>query len=709
MSPTNAQTGFAMNMPSAWKLERDADDIVWLILDKPGTSTNVLSRPVLEELGQKVDSLAADLPKGVVVRSGKPSGFVAGADIKEFTSFKSATDAYGLIRAGQLVLDKLEALPCPTVAAIQGFALGGGLELALACRYRVAVGDERLTLGLPEVQLGIHPGFGGTVRTVRLIGVKPAMEMMLTGRPVRADKALRLGLVDRLVTAADLESAARDIIAKKPPRHRPPFGEQVLSWPIVRSFVKPALLAQVAGKAKREHYPAPYAIVDLWADHGARGSQAFESEARSIAHLFTSETARNLVRVFLLQDRLKAMGGKSVAPVKHVHVVGAGVMGGDIAAWCALRGLTVTLQDRGAEYIEPALKRANELFEKRIREPARRADARERLRADVEGQGVPDADVVVEAIFENLEAKQELYARLEPRMKSSALLATNTSSITLEPLAAKLARPERLVGLHFFNPVAQMPLIEIVSGAQTDGAAAQAALAFARKLDKLPVPCQSAPGFIVNRVLMPYLHEAMYAAQEGVPMAVIDKAAVDFGMPMGPIELADVVGLDVASHVGKIIAAELSRPAPDLSQLDALLAQKRLGRKSGSGFYEWKEGKAVKPPAAGVTAPPDLIDRLILVLVNECVAVLREGVASEADLIDAAVIFGTGFAPFRGGPLAYAKSRGGAEVVARLAELETRYGSRFRADPGWNSLQSAAGAAGNADSAIATLRAPGKA
>ena len=679
-----------MNTPvAAWKMERDAEGIVWLTLDKPGTSTNVLGRAVLEELGTLIAPLAADPPRGVVVRSGKANGFVAGADIKEFTGFSSATEAYGLVRAGQVVLEKLESLPCPTVAAIQGFALGGGLELALACRYRVAVGDERLSLGLPEVQLGIHPGFGGTVRSVRLIGVKAAMELMLTGRPVRADKTLRMGLVDRLVTAADLESAARDIIAKKPPLHRPPFREQVLSWPVVRQFVKPALIAQVASKAKREHYPAPYAIVDLWAEFGARGQQAYEAEARSIAHLFTTETARNLIRVFILQDRLKAMGGKGAPPVHHVHVVGAGVMGGDIAAWCALRGLTVTLQDRGLEFIEPALKRANELFEKRIREPARRADARERLRADVEGDGVDDADVVVEAIFENLEAKQALYARLEPRMKPTALLATNTSSITLEPLAAKLARPERLVGLHFFNPVAQMPLVEIVSGTQTDTAAAQAALAFARKLDKLPVPCRSAPGFIVNRVLMPYLHEAMYAAQEGVPLAVIDKVAEDFGMPMGPVELADVVGLDVASHVGKIIAAELGRPAPDLSQLEGLLAQKRLGRKSGAGFYEWKDGKAVKPAAAGVTAPADLIDRMILVLVNECVAVLRENVAGEPDLIDAAVIFGTGFAPFRGGPLAYARSRGVPEVVARLKELAERYGSRFEPDSGWPMLAAA--------------------
>lgn len=678
-----------MNTAPAWKMERDADDIVWLTLDKPGSSTNVLGHAILEELDSLLEPLAADPPKGVVIRSGKANGFVAGADIKEFTGFKSATDAYTLIRGGQLVFDRIESLPCPTVAALHGFVLGGGMELALACRYRVAVGDERLSLGLPEVQLGIHPGFGGTVRTVRLIGVKPAMEMMLTGRPVRADKALRLGLVDKIVTAADIESGARELINKKPPTHRPPFSEAVLSWPIVRSFVKPALIAQVAGKVKREHYPAPYAIVDLWAQHGARGQQAYESEARSIAHLFTTETARNLIRVFMLQDRLKAMGGKGSPPVSHVHVVGAGVMGGDIAAWCALRGLTVTLQDRGLEYIEPAIKRAHELFEKRVKDPGSRADARRRIEPDVEGAGVEDADVVIEAIFENLEAKQALYAKLEPRMKPTALLATNTSSITLEPLAQKLANPGRLVGLHFFNPVAQMPLIEIVSGEKTDASAAQAALAFARRLDKLPVPCRSAPGFIVNRVLMPYLHEAMYAAQEGVPLAVIDKAAVDFGMPMGPVELADVVGLDVASHVGKIIAAELGHAAPDLAQLDSLVTQKRLGRKTGAGFYEWKDGKAVKPPAGAATAPPDLIDRLILVLVNECVATLREGVASEADLIDAAVIFGTGFAPFRGGPLAYARSRGVAEVVARLAELAERYGSRFRPDEGWKQLETA--------------------
>jgi 3-hydroxyacyl-CoA dehydrogenase / enoyl-CoA hydratase / 3-hydroxybutyryl-CoA epimerase len=388
----------------------------------------------------------------------------------------------------------------------------------------------------------------------------------------------------------------------------------------------------------------------------------------------------------LLQERLKSLGGKASPTVKHVHVIGAGVMGGDIAAWCALRGFSVTLQDRAAEFIAPALERAGQLYEKRLRDPEKIAAARGRLRADVPGDGVPDADVVIEAIFESLNAKRELYAALEPRLKPQALLATNTSSLQLEPLAAKLARPERLVGLHFFNPVAQMPLIEVVRSAQGDPAIVQAALAFARKLDKIPVPCRSAPGFVVNRVLIPYLNEAMLAGEEGIALASIDEVAVRFGMPMGPIELADVVGLDVANDVGEIIAAELGRPAPSLGRLKQLVAAKKLGRKTGEGFYRWQDGKAVKPPATG-PAPADLQDRLILALTNESVACLRDGVVAEADLLDAAVIFGTGFAPFRGGPIAYARARGVATVVSRLGQLAERYGSRFAPDPGWAGIE----------------------
>jgi 3-hydroxyacyl-CoA dehydrogenase/enoyl-CoA hydratase/3-hydroxybutyryl-CoA epimerase len=672
-----------------WSLEKDADGIAWLTLDKPGTSANVLSSSVLTELGGLIATLQQDVPRAVVVISAKKSGFIAGADIREFTGITDADSGYALIHGGQEVMNRLAALPCPSVAAIHGFALGGGLELALACRYRVAVGDERLSLGLPEVQLGIHPGFGGTVRSVQLIGVRPAMELMLTGRPLRADKALRLGLVDLLVPEGQLREAARRLALEGRAARRAPLLERLLSAAPLRPLVRRSLIAQVARRAPRDHYPAPYAIIDLWARYGAAGAAAYEAEARSIARLFTTPTSRGLVRVFLLQDRLKSAGGKSPADIRHVHVVGAGVMGGDIAAWSALRGFSVTLEDRALEYVEPALKRAGELFDKRVRDPAKNAAARERLKADVAGAGVAKADVVIEAIFENLDAKQELYARLEPRMKPGALLATNTSSLMLEPLAARLARPERLVGLHFFNPVAQMPLIEIVHAGRTDPAAVQAATAFARRLDKLPVACRSAPGFMVNRVLTPYLNEAMYIAEEGVALAAIDRGAVRFGMPMGPIELADVVGLDVAAHVGDIIAQELGQPAPKLPRLAALLAAKKLGRKSGEGFYLWQEGKAIKPETGAAPVPEDLTDRLILILVNECVACLRERIVEDEDLVDAAVLFGTGFAPFRGGPLAYARARGVRAVVTRLEELAARHGSRFAPDAGWALLEGA--------------------
>jgi len=680
-----------MNDTSAasWKLERDAEGIAWLTLDKPGTSANVLSASVLGELDGVLATLEQQLPRGLVVLSGKKSGFIAGADIKEFTGLSDEASAYQLIHAGQRVVNRLAALDCPTVAALHGFALGGGLELALACRYRVAVGDERLSIGLPEVQLGIHPGFGGTVRSVQVAGVRAAMQMMLTGKPLRAARAHSAGFIDRLVASSELRSAARALVLEPPSPRRAPLLERLLGTPLARPLVRGSLIREVARRAPREHYPAPYAIIDLWARYGARGAAAYEAEARSIAHLFTTATSRNLVRVFLLQDALKSSGGKSGSDIRHVHVVGAGVMGGDIAAWATLRGFTVTLEDRASEYVDPALRRAQELFDKRLRDPAKVAEACGRLRADLAGEGVASADVVIEAIFEDLAAKQQLYARLEPRMKPTALLATNTSSIMLEPLAAKLARPERLVGLHFFNPVAQMPLIEVVHSERTDAAAVQTGLGFARRLDKLPILCRSAPGFLVNRVLTPYLYEAMLAAQEGTPAPVIDRCAVSFGMPMGPIELVDVVGLDVATHVGEIIARELGRPVTHIAHLDELLAAKKLGRKSGEGFYRWRDGKAVKADVAGAAPPPDLLDRMILVMVNECVACLRERVVESLDLVDAAVIFGTGFAPFRGGPLNYARARGVAAVVTRLTELAARYGERFRPDAGWTLIGAA--------------------
>jgi 3-hydroxyacyl-CoA dehydrogenase/enoyl-CoA hydratase/3-hydroxybutyryl-CoA epimerase len=673
---------------ASWKLETDADQIAWLTLDKPGSSANLLSNSVLSELDRLLQQLAGQSPRGVVIRSAKASGFIAGADIREFPALETGTRAIDLIQQGQRTFERIEALGCPTVAAIHGFALGGGLELALACRYRVAVGDSRLNLGLPEVQLGVHPGFGGTVRSVRLLGVRTAMNLMLTGRSVRADRALRIGLVDRLVERpGELDEAARSIILSAPPPHRPPLLERALSWAGLRLLLRPVLLRQVSARARREHYPAPYAMIDLWSRYGAGGRMAYQAEAQSFVDLVRSDSARGLIRVFLLQDRLKGLAGKDRGSFERVHVVGAGVMGGDIAAWCALRGLKVTLQDRELRYIEPALARARGLFEKRLPVASERAQAIERLAADVDGSSIAAADVLIEAIFEDLDAKRALYAAAEPHLRSGALLATNTSSLTLETLSATLRDPGRFVGLHFFNPVAQMPLLEVVHSAQTRPETINSALSFARRIDKLPLPCRSSPGFLVNRVLFPYLHEALHAAGEGIAFNAIDRAAVEFGMPMGPMELCDVVGLDVVLHVGEIVTRELQRePPPYTDKLRRRVEARQLGRKSGQGFFRWQDGKIVRDPSR-MPPPSDLPDRLILVLVNECVSCLREEVVADADLVDAGVIFGTGFAPFRGGPINYARTRGIDACVARLHELELRYGPRFRADPGWAQLR----------------------
>jgi 3-hydroxyacyl-CoA dehydrogenase / enoyl-CoA hydratase / 3-hydroxybutyryl-CoA epimerase len=663
-----------------WSLTVDADRVAWLTLDRADAAANSLSREVLEALDARLTELERQAPRGLVIASAKP-GFIAGADVREFAQVRTPEEALPFVRAAHAILERLERLPCPTIAAINGYCLGGGLELALACRYRVCVDDPKTVLGFPEVMLGIHPGFGGTVRSVRLIGVTAAMDLMLTGRNIRPDKALALGLVDRLAPAAELRALARSMALDPPARRSAPLPQQLLSWAPVRGLVAPKILAQVARRARREHYPAPYAIVELWRRHGANPRTGYDAEARSVAELVCTPTSRNLVRVFFLQERLKGQGSTDFPKPAKVHVIGAGVMGGDIAAWCALRGHRVTLQDRGLEFVQPALERAREYFEKRARGPGEADETMARLAADVEGHGAVEADMVIEAIFEDADAKRALYARLEPRLGERAVLATNTSSIVLETLATGLADPGRLVGLHFFNPVAQMPLVEVIASGRTHAHIQAAALAFTRGIDKLPLPCRSAPGFLVNRVLMPYLSEAMLAARDGVPLAVIDRAAEEFGMPMGPIELADTVGLDVCLHVGRILAQAFGRPGPE--SVAPLVEARKLGRKSGEGLYVWQDGKAVKPPAASSAVPDDLTDRLMLPMLNEAIAILRERVVADADLIDAGVVFGAGFAPFRGGPLRYARERGVHNVLARLAALEARYGERFRPDAGW--------------------------
>ncbi|HYM35137.1 MAG TPA: 3-hydroxyacyl-CoA dehydrogenase NAD-binding domain-containing protein [Steroidobacteraceae bacterium] len=667
-----------------WTLRIDEDRVAWLTFDVPNSSANSLSRPAMLGLNAQLDVLQESPPRALIVQSGKKSGFVAGADIKEFITLTSPEVAYELVRTAQKVLDRLEALPYPTVAAINGFALGGGLELALACRYRVAADDPKVSFGFPEVMLGIHPGFGGTVRAVRCIGSLAAMDLILTGRSLRVQQALDVGLIDAIALSDQLAVAAKALALRTPPVHSPGFKAWLTSLPFIRPLLASQMEKMAAKRAPRKHYPAPYAAIDLWRKYGAKSDAAYDAEAWSIAHLFCTPTSRGLVRVFLLQDRLKGLAGKSATKLERAHVIGAGVMGGDIASWCAAHGLSTTLQDLKIEFVNKALDRAKTFFDKRLRDPKQRAEAGARLQADVEGTGIAQADVVIEAVLEDANIKRSLYAAVEPKLKPTAILASNTSSIALEELTAKLIDPSRFVGIHFFNPVAQMQLVEIVSGAKTSANARQAAIAFVRQIDKLPLPCRSAPGFVVNRVLFPYLIEAMLAAEEGIALPLIDKVAVDFGMPMGPIELADVVGLDVAMHVGKILADAFGKPTP--SAVQALVKDGKLGRKSNQGFYFWKDGKAEKPELPARPAPEDLQDRLILPLINESVAVLREQVVEDTDLLDAGVIFGTGFAPFTGGPLNYARNRGFDACVARLEQLEKRYGPRFKPDPGWRTL-----------------------
>lgn len=666
-----------------WTLKRDIDGIARLIFDKHEASTNVLSGDVLMELNDLLAEIEAALPRGLIVMSGKTNGFIAGADISEFKHIDDEQKARDLVTQGQSVIRRLGALKCPTVAAINGFALGGGLELAMVCDYRVIVDNPKAVIGLPEVKLGLHPGFGGTVRAVDLAGPVQGLQMMLTGSMIRPPKARALGLVDKVADEDDLETEARRMVARPRPVRKPTLQHKLLSLAPVRNFLAKKMVQQVSRKARPDHYPSPYAMIELWRQFATASEDSrWHQEAVSFARMLMTDTSRNLVKVFFMQDRLKGLGGKQKGHFKRVHVVGAGVMGGDIAAWCALRGMKVTLQDRELKYIEPALARARKLFAKKVRDPLLRKATEERLVADVAGDGVPEADVIIEAIFENAEAKMALYAAMEPRMKPGALLATNTSSIPLETLSRDLARPNALIGLHFFNPVAMMPLVEVIHTGDTEQRAIDAGLAFCKAIDKLPLPCKSGPGFLVNRVLGPYMMEAMLAAEEGIPLAMIDKAALEFGMPMGPIELVDTVGLDVAHHVGQILGEAFGVPVPDT--LRKYVEAGQLGKKTGKGFYEYKDGKPQKPPVGEAAMPADLPDRLALSMVNETVACLREAVVADAGLVDAGVIFGTGFAPFRGGPINYARARGVDGVRARLVELEKAHGARFAPDSGWS-------------------------
>jgi 3-hydroxyacyl-CoA dehydrogenase/enoyl-CoA hydratase/3-hydroxybutyryl-CoA epimerase len=670
-----------------FKLTRDDDGIAWLLFDRADAGANTLSADVIEELDTVLAALESQRPTGIVIRSAKKSGFIAGADVNEFRGATDPRPVETAIGRAHAVIDRLDALKIPTVAVIHGFCLGGGLEVALACQSRIAIDGARF--GFPEVLLGLHPGLGGTVRFTHLVNPMQAMTLMLTGKTIDARRAKSLGLVDAVAQERHVRNAVRDAVFGRLKRARPGLLNAMLNFTPVRGFLASRMRVEAEKAAPHEHYPAPYALIDLWEKHGGDKAAMLAAEKSSFANLMVTPTAQNLIRVFFLREQMKKLAGAG-NKVAHIHVIGAGAMGGDIAAWCASQGLRVTLSDMKPEPIAGAVKRAADLFGKIMRKGTDIRDALDRLMPDLDGEGVRNADLIIEAVPEKLELKQKVYSGVEPKMKPGAILATNTSSIPLQDLRTTLQKPERLVGLHFFNPVSRLQLVEVVSHDGSDQQMLKQALAFAGAIDRLPLPVKSSPGFLVNRALTPYMLEAMVMLDEKIDKVTIDAAAEKFGMPMGPIELADQVGLDICLAVGDMLRSKFGNSLPPTpAWLREKVASGELGRKTGKGFYVWKDGKAEKASASPTTAQPtpEMIDRLILPMSNVCVACLREGIVDSADVVDGAMIFGTGYAPFRGGPLNYARTRGPENVVSALHALAQKFGGRFAPDAGWDSFK----------------------
>ncbi len=634
-----------------WSFHRDVENLGWLTINTPGAPVNTLSREAIMELEQLVgrfEELAqtGELV-GVILLSGKDSGFIAGADVSEFDAMSDFSVLPEALKRTHALFARIENLKIPVVAGIHGFCLGGGLELALACHYRVAVNDDKTRIGFPEVNLGIFPGFGGTGRSIRQAGPVDAMQIMLTGRMLKAGAARGLNLVDKLVRHRDmLRWEARKAVLGKKKATEAGFAKRVMAMGPLRGYVAGKMKEQAGKKARPEHYPAPFALIDLFEKHGNDWKAMIRGEIDAFVPLMGSDTATNLRRVFFASEALKKQGTKG-AKFARVHVIGAGVMGGDIAAWCALRGMSVTLQDLDMERIKPALDRGKKLFKKRLKKKHEVDAAVLRLEADPQGKGVGRADVIIEAVVEKLEVKQAIFGGLEGKLKPGAIMATNTSSIELERIAEALKDPARLIGLHFFNPVAQLPLVEVIRSTFNTDAEIGKGAAFALAIGKSPVVVKSAPGFLVNRVLMPYMLGAVQRVEAGESKELLDAAAVAFGMPMGPIELMDTVGLDV----GKSVATELGHQVPIESRFATLVSEGKLGRKTGEGFYKWVDGKAQKGETPAHADLAGLGRELVKPLVDMTEVVVAEGVVANDGLADIGVIMGTGFAPFLGGPM----------------------------------------------------------
>ena len=636
--------------PSSYKhfdLAIDDDGVAWLTIDVADRSVNVLAQEVMAELGAVVCEAVAASPTGFVFRSGKARGFIFGADVNEFAGFKTRADVESHIHEVLDIFRMIEEMPCMTVILVDGICVGGGFELALAFDRIIAIDDGACQVGFPEINLGLLPGYGGSARAADRMGPETAMKLVLHGRPMKAREALAAAAIDHLVAAREeLEAAARAAIRGDIAKATPPAAGDLAA-------VIEAERATLLARTRPENMPAPFAVLDHYSISNLNKNNLLKNETNLFSHLMMTPASAGMRRNFQLTDAVKK-GGRGDAGITHIHVIGAGIMGGDIAAVAAMTGYQVTLQDLSADAIEAAITRAATLYERRLKDPGKVEAALSRLRADPAGDGLATADLLIEAVAENLDVKRAVFADAEQKMKPDAILATNTSAIPLEEIGTALAAPDRLIGMHFFNPVPVLPLVEIVYTDASRSEFVDRAMYVSGAMKKLPIRCKSAPGFLVNRALLPYIFKAIEVMLEGADPDMLDEALVRFGMPMGPIELCDQVGLDVCLGAGKVIGMS-DRVEQTLT---AMIEAGTLGRKSGSGFYDWDGKKAVRPRADhdGVDLDAVAAD-LLAPLVAECRDAVAEGVVDSADMADAACIFGIGFPAFRGGPLFWAESR----------------------------------------------------
>jgi 3-hydroxyacyl-CoA dehydrogenase/enoyl-CoA hydratase/3-hydroxybutyryl-CoA epimerase len=693
--------------PHFWRLETPGGGAIGVLaIDAPDQKVNVLSGAALEELGQQLERIPHLGLSGLVITSGKPRTFVAGADVREIQAITDPAEGALKAARGQAIFQRLAALPIATLCAIDGLCLGGGTELALACRYRVASDFERTFLGLPEVRLGILPGFGGSTRLPRLVGVPAALDLILTGKTVDAARAFRLGLVDDVLPKEDfpqravrwlstrLDASAFERVRRERKRRRAGPPAWLLEGnPIGRAFV----FSQARKSVLREthgHYPAPLKVLEIL-PRTSRGPipEALALESKAVGELLVTPEHKNLLSIFFLTE-----GAKKDPPtpraieIKSCGVLGAGIMGGGIAYVLSDAGIEVRLKDVAPEPVGKGLRAAYDTYLKRVRrrrmKPAEMSRKMALIAGGTDDTGFARLDAVIEAIVEKMEVKQGALAEIEARLPARAVLMTNTSSLDVDVMAAKLARPERLAGLHFFNPVDRMPLVEIIVGARTSPEAWESALQLARRLGKTPVVVKNAPGFLVNRILMPYLNEGLHLFREGVKIEALDQSMVDFGMPMGPLRLLDEIGLDVADKVSHILGAAFGDRVDPAGVLEAMVQGGRVGRKGKLGFYRYRDGNATPDPAVYpladrpsrdvITAGPDAWrERMVLAMINEAARCLEETVVESPAQVDLAMIMGTGFPPFRGGLLRYADGLGIAVVAERLRALAGVLGARF--------------------------------